>query len=508
LLLGCLFLLPAFAWNQDSPANVQSSSIVEAIDLPARIEDRLSSGLRQDLRQLVGVEYDESRLDQLLSRLKDEVKDYRLVARTIAGSVPGRIRVVFDALVQEAVFDATNINSRYTVEGVDLPAKFEERVSDTLRSEMKNLVGARFSQQQADQLTRKLKKELAGYRIHQRITRGSKPDAIRIVFDIERSRRSPDLVLPRLAYHSKQNFTFGSDFTFGDDGNEFRAGILTDNNETIERYSGFRGGYYRVLLEGRLKIGFMGETWRSQWNPAVEAALASQSEPGGQDSVPAIYRKRQHISPNVELALGPVTVTAGVSLQRFQTQFPAARYETANALISSLRLEQRWQVPGLGTHNLDAGYHLRAATRSLNSDFSYTRHTFDAYYQFEHGKEAVAAGFTAGYLAGRAPLFERFVLGNANTLRGWNKFDVAPLGGSRMAHGTLDYRHHWFRLVYDVGSVHGPGAAAADGAGPKVRHSLAAGLTTGARRDALSFLVAFPLRDGRAEPIFILGMNF
>lgn len=513
LLLGCLALLPAFAWNQDAPANVQTTSIVEAIDLPTRIEDRLSNSLRQDLQTLVGVAYDESRLDQLILRIKEEVREYRLVARTIAGSVPGRIRVVFDAMVMDASFDATNINSRYTVESVDLPAKYEERISDSLRGELKGLVGQRFNPDQADRLVRRLKKELAGYRISQRIAKGTKPDAIRLIFDVERSRRSADVVLPRLAYHSKQNFTFGGDVTLGNDDNEVRAGILTDNNELLERYSGLRGGYYRVLLEGRLKVGFMAETWRSQWNPAVAAALARQPaaadvRDSNEDVVPGIYRKRQRFAPNVEVAIGPVMISAGISLQRFQTQFPAARYETANALISSLRLEQRWQVPGLGTHNLDAGYHLRAATSSLGSDFTYTRHSVDARYELNRGKESISAILTAGYLDGRAPLFERFVLGNVTTLRGWNKFEVAPLGGSRMAHGSLDYRNRWFRVVYDTGSVHGPGTVAADGSRPKVRHSLAAGFTTGTKRDAFSFLVAFPLREGRAEPIFMLGMNF
>ena len=33
----------------------------------------------------------------------------------------------------------------------------------------------------------------------------------------------------------------------------------------------------------------------------------------------------------------------------------------------------------------------------------------------------------AGVLTGTAPLFERFSLGNTTTLRGWNKYDLAPL---------------------------------------------------------------------------------
>ena len=71
-----------------------------------------------------------------------------------------------------------------------------------------------------------------------------------------------------------------------------------------------------------------------------------------------------------------------------------------------------------------------------------------------------------------------------------------------MVHGSLDYRHRPFRVVYDVGTVYDRNRKA------RVLHSLAAGLTTGWRREQLSFLIAFPLREGRAEPIFLVGMNF
>jgi outer membrane protein assembly factor BamA len=98
-------------------------------------------------------------------------------------------------------------------------------------------------------------------------------------------------------------------------------------------------------------------------------------------------------------------------------------------------------------------------------------------------------------------LFERFVLGNTTTLRGYNKYDIAPLGGNRMAHGSLDYRHSWARVVYDVGTIYNRGQNA------KVRHSIAGGFTSGGLT-AFSLLVAFPLHQGRMEPIFIVGMNF
>ena len=55
----------------------------------------------------------------------------------------------------------------------------------------------------------------------------------------------------------------------------------------------------------------------------------------------------------------------------------------------------------------------------------------------------VELGFLAGVINGDAPLYERFVLGDSTTLRGWNKFDLDPLGGSHVVHGSIDYRYRF-----------------------------------------------------------------
>jgi outer membrane protein assembly factor BamA len=107
------------------------------------------------------------------------------------------------------------------------------------------------------------------------------------------------------------------------------------------------------------------------------------------------------------------------------------------------------------------------------------------------------ASAMAGWINGRAPLFERFVLGNSRTLRGWSKWDVAPLGSDQMVHASIDYSYREFRVVYDAGS------SRAFGGDRKLRQSIAVGYGRG-----FGFLIAFPLREGRMEPIFMLGMNF
>jgi outer membrane protein assembly factor BamA len=105
---------------------------------------------------------------------------------------------------------------------------------------------------------------------------------------------------------------------------------------------------------------------------------------------------------------------------------------------------------------------------------------------------------TAGMIAGQAPVFERFVLGNASTLRGWNKFDLDPAGGDRMVHNTVEYRYGAFQIFYDSGSVWDRNDTAV------IRHSAGVGL----RQGVFSLAVAFPIREGHIDPIFMVGMNY
>ena len=93
-------------------------------------------------------------------------------------------------------------------------------------------------------------------------------------------------------------------------------------------------------------------------------------------------------------------------------------------------------------------------------------------------------------------MFERFVLGNTSTLRGWHKFDLNPLGGTRVAHGSLEYRYHWFQIFYDAGALWNKGEDA------EAKHSIGLGLRS---KGGFYLALAFPIRSGRAEPIFMIG---
>ena len=61
------------------------------------------------------------------------------------------------------------------------------------------------------------------------------------------------------------------------------------------------------------------------------------------------------------------------------------------------------------------------------------------------------------------------------------------------------------RVFYDTGSIWDNGKR------PEEKHSVGVGVTTGLGlfgKNALLLAVAFPIRQGRFEPMFIAGMNF
>src|SRR5207249_708797 len=64
-----------------------------------------------------------------------------------------------------------------------------------------------------------------------------------------------------------------------------------------------------------------------------------------------------------------------------------------------------------------------------------------------------------GKITGNAPLFERFSVGNTQTLRGWNKYDIDPLGGDRISYTSVDYRIAGVGFFVDYGAVWSDGVA-------------------------------------------------
>jgi outer membrane protein assembly factor BamA len=80
-----------------------------------------------------------------------------------------------------------------------------------------------------------------------------------------------------------------------------------------------------------------------------------------------------------------------------------------------------------------------------------------ALYRARRGPSTISAEVHYGRITGTAPLFERFTLGDSSTLRGWNKYEIAPAGADRMMYQSLEYRFKNLAWFVDTGSVWAPG---------------------------------------------------
>jgi len=392
-----------------------------------------------------------------------------------------------------------NVNSRYTVETVVISAEGwrtdlaadrdpEGKLSSALRKDASALIGEKLNPTMLEEVGRRLRKELHARTVEHHVLRGKAPEYVQVVFEVKLRPARFDVSVPKFLYNSKQTWSGEAEATATIGHNGFTAGAVSDSDELTERYTGLVARYENNKLgSDRIRFRFEFDDYHEQWNPATERA-----------GFGSLYRARRNFEPEVRFTLArPLTLSIGASFQQMDRELPAAQTEAANALIATLRYHRRLE-DAENQHDLDAGYSLRAATRLLDSDFAYARHHLQFRYMLTRGRNVLIDDLTAGAIVGQAPLFERFVLGNATTLRGWNKFDLDPTGGDRVVHNSVEYRYGAFQIFYDSGAVWDHNETAV------VRHSAGVGL----RQGVFSLAVAFPLREGHIDPIFMVGMNY
>jgi outer membrane protein assembly factor BamA len=397
-----------------------------------------------------------------------------------------------------------NINSRYTVESIGFTGKSHYRLSTGALEEMHRLIGAKVSTEALNRLARHIRSELRATEVTFKLARGGEPNHVKVLLEVDKRKSNFDLSIPTFSYNSRQGWTGVAEASTTVGANTFTVGALSDGDTLAERFTGFKLKYDRLSLKtDRIRLGFEYDSYHELYDRAtliaLDQALSSSLGAGA-------FRSRTDFEPSATFVLAkPLTLTVGFSFEQMQPQVSAAHSESANAVVNTLRYHQRWENSDATNQELDAGYNLRAATRSLGSDLAYTRHMINARYGLRHEHQSVEVTLAAGVIYGHAPLFERFVLGNSSTLRGWNKYDIDPLGGNRVVHGSVTYGYHIMRVFYDTGSVWDQGKS------PEARHSAGIGISSGLgifHKGALLLAVAFPIRQGRADPVFIAGMNF
>jgi hypothetical protein len=340
---------------------------------------------------------------------------------------------------------------------------------------------------------------------------------------VYRARKIPWLPARRqesyAVYHSNEGFSgvANAPFSFNWTTINFKGANTAD--ELIERYAGWGIGFEsRKLGTERLGIKLDYSSYRAQWSQQTLNA-ADSSE---------IYRLRRTLEPSIAVAFNRnLYMTAGSSITELEMQppldtlSPVEESLSAHAAIGSLRYAKVFETPS-AFHTVEAGYEVRAGTHVLDSDFIYTRHVWDAYYAFRTDRNGSAENIVSlavqgGLIKGNSPLFERFTLGDTRTLRGWNKFDVAPVGGTRVFTASIGYRYRILQLFYDAGAVW-------DTSRPiRTRQSVGFGLreVSGDSKEVAGrclekgdfpgcwFInVGIPIRNARLEPTISVGIGF
>jgi Omp85 superfamily domain len=386
-----------------------------------------------------------------------------------------------------------NVNERYTVESVEIQGHAAADLSAGLRGELRRLVGEKLNPPMLDDLAQRIRRELHVREVTHRVLRGVQPEHVRVVFEVNGRPAKFEVAVPKFLYRSQEGFTGDLEGTVTVGAQAFSLGLVSDGDELPERYAGLRARYENQRLgNDRVRLRFEFDDYHEQWNAATRAAADGEFTSG-------VYRSRQNLEPMVMLLLArPLTLGVGASFERFQPESPAARTASANAMVTTLRYHHRLEGSNGNQQDWDAGYSLRAATSYLGSDFAYARHCASAGYAVSWGRNEIRDEVTAGAITGRAPLYERFVLGNGSLLRGWDKFELDPLGGNRLVHNSVEYRYRVFEIFYDSGAIWDQGQA------PVLRHSVGVGV----RQNGLCVALAFPVKEGHIEPVFMVGMNY
>jgi len=425
----------------------------------------------------------------------------------IATAIPSPLALGSDQELLRAASE-NNVNQRYVIEsvsfaGVDLAELQDSRLPRNIRSRLAGLVGQRCDVVTLEALSTEIRQSLHFRAVTEHLSKGSLPDRVRVNFEIERHDLGFDVSLPKFLYDSRQGLTGELDASTHIKQNTLAFGIVSNGDDLIERFSGVTarfdsGGFGPAIGEGQTRLGITFEDYHEKWNPETVA----EAVPAGFD----LYRSRWNVAPELTFAVArPVTVSVGASFERMDSELPGVAAQFSNA--ATFDVHARHKIEGNRIQQqLDGKYSLRVATRALGSTYAYARHLVTMRYEARSGRHTVANEFTGGAIAGNAPFFDRFVLGGSSTLRGWDRYDIDPLGGNRVVHNEMSYAYRIgegsVETFYDAGAVwHSDGN---DRRAAQLRHSVGASY----KRGIFFLTMAIPLRDGRMEPVFMTGMNY
>jgi len=399
---------------------------------------------------------------------------------------------------------AANVNQRYSIEsislgGVELDRMEPAKLPPSLRVRLMALIGQKCDMAALADLASEIRQELHFRSVTERLLKGNGPDMVKVDFDVAGGGFAFEVNVPKLLFTSQERATGELDATVAFRGNRLMVGAVSNGDDLIERFSGLTARFDSAALgTDRLHASVAVEDYREQWNIATRDAVASESD---------LYRSRWNVAPQLTFAVaGPVTVSVGASFEGMESETPGAGNRSANAGTLDVRYGHKIEG-GPVQQRIEAKYSLRLATRALGSTYAYARHLISFKYEARSGRHVASDTFTGGAISGDAPLFDQFVLGTSTALPGWDRFQIDPLGANRIVHNEMSYGYRigegMVEAFYDAGAVWQGGRQPVQQ--PTVlRHSVGFGYKQG----IFVLTTAFPIRNGRVEPVFMAGMNY
>ena len=497
--LGLLFTLlvvtPQAATDQKP--SVPEGTIITSAQVTGFDIDRLSPGLREAIRNLAGTPLKKEQLDELAARLEGERPRYVAAVRTVM-EPGGEARVFFVMGRQQEPDHDDNVNDRYIVEQADITGVPDAEITQALRDDLKALVGKRLDSGEADKLQERLDRELPGYDVSRRIQKGGEVGRIKLLYEARKKEPPPWLrfepLRSNLIYHSEQGWGGFWDVNIGDRTIRFVPMFALANSEDSIEETSSVGLRFETRKLGTRRLGASFEwSWFDQdWRTQTLGALPLHPE------IPLPYDTRTTVTPLLKFAFTPaLSFAAGVSISELKGFAPATESQMANAAVASIDFDREWKDKSDVTHRAVASFGVRGGSRSLESDLAYTRYLGHGTYRFDFGRHHVQATGMAGGITGHAPLFERFALGDSTTLRGWDKYEITPVGGDRMVYSSVEYRYTGVSLFLDIGSVWDANTER------KTRVSTGFGFHAG----PAYFVVGIPLNTDNLTAIVALGLR-
>jgi hypothetical protein len=309
---------------------------------------------------------------------------------------------------------------------------------------------------------------------------------------------------PSAVFHSDQGWGAFLPLSIGSRNLRFAPIFAWDHaDDLVEEYSGLGIRVEsRRLGTDRLGASFEWTSYDLDWRAPTVAALALDPQ------APGLYRNRSTVTMRARFAITHrLSVSGGASVTELDaldedplTDEPLAMVapsRVSNAFVASVNFDQNWRTESEPGHGLAADFTVRAASETLESDYTYERYAGSADYRFQWDRQGVFFSALAGGISGAAPLFERFALGDSRTLRGWDKYDIAPTGGDRMFHLSAEYQYRGLALFLDSGSVWDTGTDR------RFRVSTGVGFHPG----PMFFTVGVPLNADELRAVFTMGFR-